>query len=243
MRRNAPTARTKHSFRHLLLGVEAISHLYARATRTTPGWAAVQGFGVSRLLKLSGYARMLGDQPCCRPPAGGTQDRFTEKAPSCQAGFPLDIIFYPMKKIAFVLGLLLLAITTHIYYVFRSIEGVNVSNVAGSMQISVEGYKYHRHLRLLLVEQDPDALRYLINADCGGGAGCYEHGMTLVQVLIKLGDSSFSGILPKLRKEESERLLNLLSAGHEYGGFSVTPKWEDFANRFPLTFNALHEKL
>src|SRR5512139_3371467 len=139
-----------------------------------------------------------------------------------------------MKKIALLLALSLVSIATHLYYVFRPIEGVDVSDMAASMQSPAERYVYHRHLRLLLAERDPDALKYLINANCGGGEGCYDHGKTLVQVLIKLGDPSFSGIIPKLRKEESGLLLNLLSAGHEYGGFSAFPEWEDFKRLFPL---------
>lgn len=148
-----------------------------------------------------------------------------------------------MKKIAFVLALSLVVIATHFYYAFRPIEGVDVSDMAVAMQSPAERYEYHRHLRLLLAERDPDALKYLTNANCGGGEGCYDHGKTLVQVIIKLGDPSFSEIIPKLRKEESGLLLNLLSAGYEYGGFSAVPEWEDFKRRFPLTFRALNEKV
>jgi hypothetical protein len=148
-----------------------------------------------------------------------------------------------MKRIAFLLALSLVGIATHLHYLFRPVDGVDVSDMAVSMPSAAERYEYHRHLKLLLAERDPDALKYLINANCGGGAGCYDHGRTLVQVLVKLGDPSFSGIIPQLHKEESGLLFNLLSAGYEYGGFSAFPDWEDFKDGFPLTFKALNEKV
>jgi len=145
-----------------------------------------------------------------------------------------------MKKLAIVLLVFsFIVISSHLYYVLRPIDGIDVHEMAISLQSFVEQYKYHRSIQLLITDLDPDALKYLINADCGGGSGCYDHGKTLVQVLIKIGDSSFSGMIPKLRKEESEHLLNLLSVGYEYGGF---PEWIDL-ERFPLTFRALNEKV
>lgn len=147
-----------------------------------------------------------------------------------------------MRKITILFSLSLVAISTHLFYVFRPIAGVVVSEMAVSMQNPAERYEYHRQLRGLLAERSPDALKYLINANCGGGSGCYDHGKTLVQVLIKLGDPSFSGIVPKLSKEESGLLLNLLSAAHEYGGFSAFPEREEFIGRFPLTFKSLNKK-
>ncbi|MFA6162172.1 MAG: hypothetical protein WC685_01955 [Methylobacter sp.] len=146
-----------------------------------------------------------------------------------------------MKKLATVLLVLsFVVISSHLYYVFRTIYGVDVHEMAVSTQSLTERYQYHRSIQLLISDLDPDALKYLINADCGGGSGCYDHGKTLVQVLIKVGDHSFSKIIPKLHKEESERLLSLLSAGYEYGGF---PEWSDLKGQFPLTFRTFDEKV
>lgn len=131
---------------------------------------------------------------------------------------------------------------THLYYVFRPVEGIEVSAKAMSLQSATEQYEYHSHLRLLLSDQDPEALRYLINARCDG-EGAYDHGKTLVQVLIKLGDPTFSGMISKLNKTESETLLTFLTAGHEYGGFSAFPDWEEFKRQYPLTFKSLNAKV
>lgn len=147
-----------------------------------------------------------------------------------------------MKKIAGLLVLVLIGFAIHFYYVFRPIEGIDVSEMALSLQSPIEKYEYHRHLRLLLSDQKPDSLRYLINARCDG-EGAYDHGRTLVQVLIKLGDPTFSEMISKLTKTESDTLLTFLSAGHEYGGFSEFPDWEEFERRFPLTFGLLSEKI
>ncbi|MBC3882265.1 hypothetical protein H8K35_12790 [Undibacterium sp. LX40W] len=147
-----------------------------------------------------------------------------------------------MKKIAFLLVLMLVGFATHLYYVFRPIEGIDVSETAVSLQSTTEKYEYHRHLRLLLSDQDPEDLRYLINVRCDG-EGAYEHGKTLVQALIKLGDTAFSGMTSKLNKTETQTLLTFMTAGHEYGNFSAFPELEEFKRRFPLTFKSLSGKV
>ena len=147
-----------------------------------------------------------------------------------------------MKKIGIILVLALLGFATHLYYVFRPIDGVDVSEMALSLESPTEKYGYHKHLRLLLGDQDPDALKYLVNVHVDG-EGAFEHGRTLVQVLIKLGDPIFGGMISKLNKSEKDTLLILLMAGHEYGGFSATPNWEQFNRQFPLTFRALSGKV
>lgn len=147
-----------------------------------------------------------------------------------------------MKKIGIILVLTLLGFATHLYYVFRPIEGVDVSEMALSLQSPTEKYGYHKHLRLLLGDQDPDALKYLVNAQVDG-EGAYDHGRTLVQVLIKVGDPIFGGMISKLNKKEKDTLLTFLMAGHEYGGFSASPDWEEFKRQFPLTFRSLSGKV
>jgi hypothetical protein len=147
-----------------------------------------------------------------------------------------------MKKIGIILVLTLLGFAKHLYYVFRPIEGVDVSEMALYLQSPTEKYGYHKHLRLLLGDQDTDALKYLDNAQVDG-EGAYDHGRTLVQVLIKLGDPTFGGMISKLNKKEKDSLLTFLMTGHEYGGFSASTDWEEFNRQFPLTFRALSGKV
>lgn len=147
-----------------------------------------------------------------------------------------------MKKIGIILALTLLGLATHLYYVWRPIEGVDVSEMTLSLQSPTEKYRYHKHLRLLLDDQDPNALKYLVNAQVDGD-GAYDCGRTLVQVLIKLGDPNFGGMISKLNKKEKDTLLTFLMAGHEYGGFSASSDWEEFKRQFPLTFRALSGKV
>lgn len=147
-----------------------------------------------------------------------------------------------MQKIGIILVLTLLGFATHFYYVFRPIRGVDVSEMSLTLHSPNEKYEYHKHLRLLLDDQDPGALKYLVNAQVDG-EGAYDHGRTLVQVLIKLGDPTFGGMISKLNKNEKDTLLTFLMAGHEYGGFSTSPDWEKFSSQFPLTFRALSGKV
>ncbi|WP_028102281.1 hypothetical protein [Pseudoduganella violaceinigra] len=147
-----------------------------------------------------------------------------------------------MKKKIAAITFCLLAIATHLYYVFRTVEGVRVYETVLGTQSIIEQYRYHRALKSLVAELDIDALKYLLSADCGGAAGCYDHGTTLVEVLLKAGDRPFSALVFKLDKQESELLYSYFDAGYEYGGFTDSPDWTTFKKHFPLTFEALGKR-
>lgn len=109
--------------------------------------------------------------------------------------------------------------------------------MAVSTQGFIEQYQYHRNIKALIANKDSRALQKLISADCGGGAGCYDHGKTLVQILIKIGDKEFSKLIYMLSKKDKEHLYSLFAVGHEYGGFTQYPDWEGFKDRYLLTFS------
>ena len=144
-----------------------------------------------------------------------------------------------MKKIATVLFLALGLLGFHIYEVFQPVDGVDIFDFALSTQNPVERYQYHRNLKVLIKGHDKEALSYLINADCGGGAGCYDHGKTLVQALVKIGDKNFSDVARNLTVRDKAHLDFLLNAGYEYGGFVKEPDLDVLYQTYPLTFSTI----
>jgi hypothetical protein len=73
----------------------------------------------------------------------------------------------------------------------------------------------------LLIRQatagDRAAVKKLVDFDCGGAAGCYDHGEVLVDVMRIMGDRSFSTAAGSLDVEERQALHSLILAGIEYG--------------------------
>ena len=73
----------------------------------------------------------------------------------------------------------------------------------------------------LLIRQstagDQAAMKKLVDFDCGGAAGCYDHGEVLVDVMRIMGDRSFSTAASSLDAKERQLLYFLILCGIEYG--------------------------
>ena len=131
-----------------------------------------------------------------------------------------------MKKYIVLFTILVIIIATHLYQVFSKADGVEVYDIAVSTQGFYEQYKYHKSIKGIIKNQESNSLITLINSNCGGGAGCYEHGKTLLLLLIKVGDTKFSNMILSFNSKEKSTLLSLLSAGHEYGGLYEKPNFK-----------------
>jgi hypothetical protein len=98
-----------------------------------------------------------------------------------------------------------------------------------------DNFQYRLLMRSTL-HGDASALESLVKFDCGGGAGCYDHGEVLVQLLSQVGDAKFSLMVKELRTETKYLLHSLFAAGFEYGSSVQT---SDSEVRFPMTTGVL----
>jgi len=97
--------------------------------------------------------------------------------------------------------------------------------------------------RTILINQtlskDINALKTLTYLSCGGGAGCYDHGWVLVQILYRLGDVQFAEMIKSWRPDEKTMLLSFLYVGAEYG---MTKDHYYIDKHYPKTTQALRTK-
>jgi len=109
----------------------------------------------------------------------------------------------------------------------RSVEDISINEVLFQRQSVAGNYHYRKSVRQTL-RGDAEALTILVHADCGGGAGCYEHGEVLASVLIRLGEADFIRMVGNLKKEDRVTLKSLLDVGFEYGRFTKKQpiEWE-----------------
>ncbi len=125
------------------------------------------------------------------------------------------------------------------YNIFTGTNGIKVYDLAISTQGFYKQYQYYKSIRDIVNNKETDALRILINSDCGGGAGCYDHGETLVLILIRINDKKFSEMVSKLSEKDKFLLFTLLSGGYEYGGFVKQPSNKKLQTEYPFTMNLL----
>ena len=78
----------------------------------------------------------------------------------------------------------------------------------------------NRELRQLIrqtLNKDEKALAKLIKVWCGGGAGCYDLGFIITQIIYQLGEKDFMTMVDKLDRKQIDGLDGLIDAGLEYG--------------------------
>lgn len=81
-------------------------------------------------------------------------------------------------------------------------------------------YQRNKELEQLIrlaMKRDDMALSKLISFPCGGGAGCYDLGFVITQIIHKLGERKFILMAKKLERAKLPMLEGLIVAGLEYG--------------------------
>lgn len=66
----------------------------------------------------------------------------------------------------------------------------------------------------------------LLHFECGGGAGCYDLGSIVTQIIYKLGENNFIKITNKLDAKSFITLESLISVGIEYGDNDIDGKMD-----------------
>lgn len=105
----------------------------------------------------------------------------------------------------------------------------------------------NRELRQLIhqtLNKDEKALAKLNKFWCGGGAGCYDLGFIITQIIYRIGEKEFASMVKKLNKEETNSIEGLIMAGLEYGDNDKDGKMDDkrIENEFPELQKLLKSK-
>lgn len=92
-----------------------------------------------------------------------------------------------------------------------------------------------RYLISKVLNQESGYLPKLINFDCGGGAGCYDLGFVITQIIYRVGEDEFITMTSTLTIEDKSILESLIRVGLEYGDNDrdgVMDNW-DINTEFP----------
>ena len=107
-----------------------------------------------------------------------------------------------------------------------------------------QDYQTNKELRNLIQEalnQNEKALPKLTNFPCGGGAGCYDLGFVLTQIIYQIGDEEFNQMVVRLDRNEINGLRSLIRVGLEYGDHDNDGKMDN--RRIENEFPSLNETL
>jgi hypothetical protein len=92
-------------------------------------------------------------------------------------------------------------------------------------------------------KKDSDAFSELSKFDCGGGAGCYDLGFVITQIVYRIGENEFLRITKNISTEEKLQLKSLIRAGLDQGDNNGDGKidYKKLENEFPKLSNEFAE--
>lgn len=67
-----------------------------------------------------------------------------------------------------------------------------------------------------VLDRNEAGITELLSTDCGGGAGCYELGYVITQLIDKVGDEAFAAMIAGLPPEKLEKMAGYINVGLEY---------------------------
>lgn len=98
----------------------------------------------------------------------------------------------------------------------NQVEGISIDHTLYVHQSLEENQELRQLIRQTL-NKDEKALAKLNDFWCGGGAGCYDLGFIVTQIIYRLGEKDFTEMVVKLGNNETNGLVSLIRAGLEYG--------------------------
>ncbi len=145
--------------------------------------------------------------------------------------------FKKLTLTTFIIGLTLVSCKQN------EVEGILIDHTLYENQT----YSKNKELRQLInqtLKKDEKALAKLNDFWCGGGAGCYDLGFIVTQIVYRQGENDFISMVEKLEYKEILGLEGLISAGLEYGDNDKDGKMDKkrIENEFPELFKLLKSK-
>ncbi|MEO7607749.1 MAG: hypothetical protein ABIV51_03995 [Saprospiraceae bacterium] len=141
-----------------------------------------------------------------------------------------------------------LFITLIVGLTFTSCKQNEVDGILiGSTLCENQSFSDNRQLRQLIHQtlgMDKKALAELSKFRCGGGAGCYDLGFIVTQIIYRIGAKEFATMLENLTSEETNLIEGLIMVGLEYGDNDKDGEMDDkrIENEFPELQKRLRSK-
>lgn len=122
----------------------------------------------------------------------------------------------------------------------REVDGIVIDHALYENQ----SYSDNKELKQIILEtlkKDEKALAKLSDFWCGEGAGCYDLGFIITQIIYRIGEKDFALMVEKLSKEETKAIEELVNTGLEYGDNNNDGKMDN--KRIENEFPKLHQLL
>ena len=116
----------------------------------------------------------------------------------------------------------------------NEVDGILIDHTLYENQ-SFSDYRELRQLIQQTLNKDEKALAKLNKFWCGRGAGCYDLGFIVTQIIYRIGEKDFASMVEKLNREETNSIEGLIMAGLEYGDNDKDGKMDGkrIENEFP----------
>ena len=125
----------------------------------------------------------------------------------------------------------------------ENIEGVEIGKTLLENQNFAENKKLDTIIRTTL-KGDFNSLRRLNHFPCGDGAGCYDKGFIITQIIYKIGENNFNKMVDNLDRKELYGIEDYIKAGLEYGDNNKDGRMDNkiAEKEFPTLMKKLSEK-
>lgn len=125
----------------------------------------------------------------------------------------------------------------------ENIQGIRIGKTLLENQSFADNKKLATIIRSTL-KGDYDSLRRLNHFPCGDGAGCYDKGFLITQIIYKIGENNFIKMIDKLDRKELYGMEDFINTGLEYGDNNNDGKMDNkiAEDEFPLLMKKLSEK-
>lgn len=125
----------------------------------------------------------------------------------------------------------------------ENIEGILIGKTLLENQSLSENKKLDSIIKLTL-KGDFNSLRRLNHFSCNEGAGCYDKGYIITQIIYKIGEKDFNKMVAKLDKKELYGIEDYIEVGLKYGDNNYDGKIDNKKPKieFPLLMKQLQEK-
>lgn len=120
----------------------------------------------------------------------------------------------------------------------NNINGIIISDTLLSNQSFQENKNLNKIINQCL-NKEFNGFKKLLEYNCGDGAGCYDLGYILTQIIFRIGEDDYIKVISKLSKKEQINLNSFIKVGLEYGDNNYDEKMDNLRinDTFPKIVN------
>lgn len=120
----------------------------------------------------------------------------------------------------------------------NNINGIIISDTLLSNQSFQENKNLNKIINQCL-NKEFNGFKKLLEYNCGDGAGCYDLGYILTQIIFRIGEDDYIKVISKLSKKEQINLNSFIKVGLENGDNNYDEKMDNLRinDTFPKIVN------